>query len=37
MRAVKQIQDISSRARAELEEMKKRVIEGEDETDGTNA
>jgi hypothetical protein len=34
LRAVKQIQDISSRARAELEEMKKRVIEGEDDDDG---
>jgi ribosomal protein L44E len=30
LRAVKQIQDIANRAKADLEEMKKRVIQGED-------
>lgn len=29
LRSVKQIQDIANRAKAELEEMKKRVIQGE--------
>jgi len=34
LKAVKQIQDIANRAKADLEEMKKRVIQGEGEVNG---